>query len=155
MACTNEQYLESSRLRKRLLLVYQKYNIPGEYEDFYQSYCIHILEGKGQSQTLDQYAIDFLRSKLGRNVDAKKALVGAVEFDDFMKSDLDYGENQVMCEQIVDRFKGSRRIILILRWKYGFSEKEIAYLFNVSDSRISQTFNELKKEFKCEYEGIY
>lgn len=61
-------YLLCKELRKRLHIEFKKLPLPppAAFEDFYHDYCVHRLEGKGKSQTLRQYAIDWLRKAYGK-----------------------------------------------------------------------------------------
>lgn len=142
-----EQYLQSPNLKRRLRYLHKRYRIIRPFDDFFQLYCLKIISGKCLSQTLDQFAIDVLRGEIGRN-GSKIIKCKALESYDF-PSDPDICAEIINLEEI-EKLRGVPRALVILISKYGFTLKEVGYLFKVSESRISQLLKQAKKELKHE-----
>lgn len=140
----NNEYLSSHDLKKRLRFVHRKFQIRYEFEDFYHDYVIHILEGHGQHQNLDQFAIDHIRQRLGR-YGQKIALRNALKLNiEEMAKEIDKSvisaEYIRVIKDLSESHTGRSRIMILLHYVYGFEKVEIAHLFNLHPSRVCQIF---------------
>lgn len=130
------KYLTSEKLRKNLHIAFKRFRIPGEFEDFEADYRLHILEGRGKKQTVQQFAIDWLRGEYGRSGD-KKPISQAIQIDDLnmeapeTKSDHDF-------EAMVKHLPVLDRIMLVLLIKYKFTQCEVADVLGMTKGRVCQ-----------------
>ena len=66
MDVTEANYL---KIKKRIRAGLMRYNLCHLAEDFTHDYFIHVLNGHGQHQTINQFIIDNLRKLTGRRKD--------------------------------------------------------------------------------------
>jgi hypothetical protein len=138
------EYLTSPKLKQRLYWNYLKYGIPGEFDDFLSEYQLRILEGKSGNQTLDQFTVDHIRSVLGR-AGQKCGLEAPKELNEnSLEGELDLAG--IHYREVLEKLSGMDRAIFILSYKYGFDQREIAEVFAVNESRISQMMPKLMQE---------
>lgn len=149
MSSSQEAYLLSDKLIKRLHLVHRSMNLPGEAEDFISDYRLAILEGKASKQTLDQFAIDYLRNKLGRT-GSKVALHNAGELLDEHAKSVDFIPSDEFIN-LRDQLSGLSRAVLVLIYKYGFDQLEIAEVFGCSECNVSLAKTKMLEEIRSFY----
>jgi DNA-directed RNA polymerase specialized sigma24 family protein len=124
------EYLLSPKLKKKLMRVWRRSKIGGEFEDYYHNYIVHILAGRGAKQTMDQYAIDELRKKLGRKGQKKVQEVELpLSLEVAKPADLLLRD----CERL---FKGKLRVVFSLKYIYGYTNKEIGDMVGRSEAAI-------------------
>lgn len=135
----NEEYLLSDSLIKKLRGSFNdRIFIPGAvFEDFYQDYVLHILEGRGVHQTVSQFTIDWARKVSGcqrkKRCDVldilnprKNEKVDELSFHDLIRE----------CLKKINT--GRHRKIFLLIYFYNFPLAKIAEMENVSRARIVQ-----------------
>lgn len=124
-------------------------------EDVRQEYELYRLEGKAKKQTATQFLIDYVRKHNGstRNVSSsKRPQNGFSQFDD------DIGVSVFELENRRDYFEYGKylnkedRIVFCLLFKWGFDETEVANIFGVSVSRISQRFKRIQERIRSKIE---
>lgn len=141
-ALTDKEYLGLRTLRRRLQSVFFKYSIPGDFEDFFSRYQADFLSGYRQHQRLEHFAIDYLREKLGysgHKASGELILEYKAELDD---QEEEYSHSLVEILREVSELKGKLRVIVGLSLIYGIRNDEIAFLFDVTGSRISHLVDE-------------
>lgn len=133
------------------------------WEDVSQEVITRRLEGKGKHQTVDQTVIDISRSRVGRKgspgynerikiaaaktLEPKAAKKLIAPADDFRLSD------RISVEQMFSCFKGNDRVILILHYKYGYDQVEIAYLYGVTKQYINEKLRLLENRLRRKVDG--
>lgn len=150
MRWSQEVYLTSPKLISRLKLCFKKFRIRGDFEDFYHDYVVHILMSKGQHQTLDQFSIDQIRKCIGRE-GKKKELFNALNAEDFIYTLEENPLNispayTIFVKDILKKYKGRIRAILMLHYVIGYDQSEISFLFGISAGRVSQIIKAAKGE---------
>lgn len=141
-----QKYLLDPKLKRRLRFLCRKFGKQQYFEDIYHDYVVHILEGRGQHQTLDQFFIDHSRKKKWCQRDTVKTpLPKFVSHDqhDFLKGK-SKTEDPFKLEPL-EALKGSERALAFLYFKYGMNQKELGELYQVSESRISQVLKDIKR----------
>jgi len=119
------KYLLQDKLRKRFKYLCSKYNKSQEFNDIYQEYCLNILEGKSQHQTLEQFFIDYSRRyKLIKNK--------TCEFIDDLHSGIEPLDEFANFKNITAHMPEDKRLILFLNFKYGITSAEIADMIGIS-----------------------
>lgn len=134
-----KEYLTSKKLQRRLKYICAKFGRIQDYEDVYQSYCVHILEGKGEKQTLDQFFIDYSRKNKWCARDLPAPLF--TEFEDY-KCNMHPVIELKEIDRISSLLSGTEKSIFKMFFKFDLLIKEIADVFDVCPSRISQIINE-------------
>ncbi|MDD0853026.1 hypothetical protein HBN50_07955 [Halobacteriovorax sp. GB3] len=137
------QYLLESNLEHRMKFVYLRFNVPGSFDDFFQEYRLTILDGRAKSQTLDQFAIDYLRKKLGRNGERRQESIVLEYFD---QQSIEFPLSSIETNKFISSLIGTERALFILRFQFGFTEAEMAHVFSITPSRISQVLNQILKK---------
>lgn len=143
---TKEKY---EKWRKRLAIFMARINRADEADDVLNAFCVSMLEGKSQHQTVDQFAIDYLRAssarKGERSYSARQELVFAhsvespglaseLGFDP--RRDVDARIDLERCAKLAG--KGIDADIFWLVYIEGFHANEIADHYQVTESRICQ-----------------
>lgn len=142
---TNEQAKEFSRRAK---ISAGKYGFTEHAEDIAQDVLLHFSSGKGRHQTIDQAVLDAIRRDFGRpgtpNFDQRQCFNSPERLDDPDCSitdrhlEIESGELRGDFERLTQGLKGIERACIILKFKWGFTQKEISDCFGVTESRISQ-----------------
>jgi RNA polymerase sigma factor (sigma-70 family) len=149
-----------NKLRKRAIISAGKYGFSEHAEDIAQEVLLHFIEGRGQSQTIDQAVVDCIRKRFGRpghpGATAKYALATAesIETDDGQRDfaapvrESEFTE----CERDLERagrlFKGVDAMIFQMRFREEMLQDEIAKILGVTESRVCQRINRIQKELK-------
>jgi DNA-directed RNA polymerase specialized sigma24 family protein len=135
------EYLASPNLKKRLNYLCKKYGKGDEVDDVFQEYCLYILDGKSNHQTLEQFFIDYSRrhhwtknlrfQEVYENTEAQeeKEEVEKIEFEKILT--------------------GTKRAIFVMHSILELETKDIALAFDVSTSRVHQVLREIKKEIRA------
>lgn len=126
------KFLVSKKLEKRMKTIFFRSVNIGEFDDFLSDYRLHLLEGFGHRQTLDQFRIDWIRKKCGRN--GSKIIYESELFEKDISVRDSCGDDYDNC---VSKLLGYERTIFILSFKYGLTLKEIGDVFALSESRVS------------------
>ena len=143
------EYLCLKTLKRRLQFVFIKFKISGDFDDFFQTYCLEYYAGLHQGQTLDQFAIDYLRKLIGRN--GKKAHQELVmEFDAQRDSASSEEEKHSVADlkAEINKLEGRHRTIAGLFLLYGFSTSELAFLLDVTESRVHQIVTDITHKIR-------
>lgn len=155
--------LTEQRIKKlsiRLRGIAKKYGI-WDYEGFTNDYFVNILSGKGQKQTLNQFAIDWLRSRLGRpSVVSEKTTRMKALFHCAASMSLDSGDTmevsvsdssyeRMKWEEIFQELQitGRQRGMLLLSID-GYKMYEIAERYLVTESRVSQVLTSVRAKIQ-------
>jgi hypothetical protein len=120
--------------------------------DAAQDYAVHLLEGKGQHQTTDQFCIDYLRKRSGhrrtRHYEMRKSLLNPAGMDVVSPSEFSTTDPSVAIESKDELIKllsfvsdPKERDMLILRMQ-GDTCGEIAKKYRVTESRVWQIVEE-------------
>lgn len=149
-------------LKKRIEIASYKYGLRGEdIQDAAQEILLRLHEGKHKHSTVDQMLIDYLRTQSGRkgtvSYDTRKALVkpqrlqpdnksdrGFIDRDQFR--DLEYGVDVGIYARLVNG--ETDKVIFKLLYKWGFCATEIADIFDVDPSRISQRIKRIQESIQ-------
>ena len=142
----NEESIK--KLTKRIQISSTKFGFGHVSSEIVQTILLRMLEGKHQHSTIDQAVIDYLRSEYGdKRVGGyaeRQSLNNACSYeqddiDRFMQHDLgrELAARRDFSGHLV--WLGSKdRAITGLFYRWGLSEAEIADLFGVTESRVSQ-----------------
>jgi len=129
------------KLESRVKLVANRYRGVVDPDDLFQEIMFSFYRKGKPGQTIDQAAIDCLRSMYGRK-DTPKCERSRLERNYKQYYDRVYGKvtetDSGDFYRYADLFKGRDRVVMILHFKWGFNNVEIAECFGVSDSRVSQ-----------------
>lgn len=134
---STKEYLNLKSLDKRLRYVHGKFNLPGTVEDFISNYHTEFLSGYRQHQTLDQYAIDYLRTKIGRTgfkMDSEVVMEYVASRDE--GSSDQYSHSLIDLIDEINQLKGKMRVIIGLHLIFGLKQEEIAFLFGLTPGAI-------------------
>lgn len=127
-------WLLSSELKNKIKSCCRKVHKLQEFEDVYQAYCLHILEGKGKKQSVNQFFKDYSLSQKWYRRDKKENIFMPLkDWDSEIKN-----KNFEISEDVLEKLSLDCRIILLLKYKWGFTAKEIAELYGFTPSYISQ-----------------
>jgi|GEM_PF-4976727 len=143
-------------IKGRIQASLQKFGFISDTDDCTQEYCLYMLEGKAQHQTIDQFVIDYLRRTRGdkrvrshtqrQNFENADSIgTGAYEpaHHGYMGS---YLETRIDCigslRSITNR---TDREMSQLFYHYGYNEAEIADHYKVSISRVCQRLTRVQK----------
>lgn len=135
------KFLVSKKLEKRMKTIFFRSVNIGEFDDFLSDYRLHLLEGFGHHQTLDQFRIDWIRKKCGRN--GSKVIYETALYE---KNTLVYDSCVDEYDDCVSRLFGYERAIFILSFKHGLTLKEIGDVFTLSESRVSLLMKNLGRK---------
>lgn len=140
------RYLTSNKLKKRLLYICNKFGKQDLFEDIYHDYILHILEGYGQHQTLDQFFLDYSRKKKWINQSCEKNILQFCEFDEsFIAPATD---SCPFLYEHLGKLKGTERAIAVCHYKYNLQLQELADIFGVDPSRISHLMGPIREKLK-------
>lgn len=141
---------EAKEIVRRAKSVARMFGYQNEADDFAQyAAFIALTRGSFQYKTL---LIDFLRLKYGatgKNTAAKSPrkiprnnIVAIEECADNLSS-FDESLTEI---PLGDEWNATERALIILSGIYGLEHKEIGYVFNVSECRVSQIFQAIKRK---------
>lgn len=152
------EYLQNPETVRRLKYVFYKVlKRKNDFEDFYHDYVVHILEGKGSSQTLDQFGIEWLREKTFYNRD-KKSAPQFCSFDllkNFNEAEVDDETYRELILDLAKKYSGRYRMVIFLYYLHGMNHKELGFLLNITESRISQILSTIKSGKRLKNRGEY
>lgn len=142
----NYKYLTSNKLKQRLLYICNKFGRGDLFEDIYHDYVIHILEGYGQHQTLDQFFLDYSRKKKWVTSNGRSKVIHMCEIQ----------ENEItptvdtcpFLYEYLDKLKGTERALAVCHYKYNIRLRELADIFGADPSRISQIMKMTRDKLK-------
>ncbi len=145
-----DKYITDEQTIQRLRYVYfKKLKRSDDFEDFYQDYAVNILEGKGAHQTIDYFAIDWLREKTFYN---RKLKIAPKFFELNPSFDFRKAENSHLSEayrelviDLANKHVGRTRIIVFLHYLFGLNLSEIGDVLNVTESRVSQLLTKIRE----------
>lgn len=161
------------KLSKRIRTSYSRITkSTGGADDCVQEVLCRMFEGKHQHSTIDQCVIDYLRTDTGRKgapgYTSRLNLINADTIgprSDDESDGLDYGRvgfdpgasegiegfDWVRC--VTRGLSRDEKIIVSLKANWGFREIEIANLFGVSESRISQRVKRIQERISARIEA--
>jgi len=128
-------------------------------DDCAQEIITRLLEGRHKHATIDQAVIDYLRQH--RNLKGFRSRFKKQdypvthsyeqgEFDNFIGSDFGGDvDSRIDFDRLANRLRGFERCVTILHYKDDLSEKEIGYYFGVTESRVSQWLQRIKKRLSA------
>jgi len=122
-------------------------------EDIAQEVLLKFCEGRGQHQTIDQAVGDLIRGKyrvlgFSRNEHRRQRLrMVPVEDARGVAAPEAIGRD---FENIIGSLQGLERVMVKLRYEWGFTAREIADCFGVTESRISQRLKGIQKGLSLE-----
>lgn len=151
---SDEQY-EAWRVRMGIIM--EKLGRANEAEDALNEFCAGALEGKHQHQTLDQFAIDYLRKRSGRKGSRgyleRQELQRAASIEQTVlgnqlgidsRRDVDA---RLDLERVRDSLKEPRdKLIFQLYHIEGFTMKEIGEELDLSEARVDQLLSKSERE---------
>ena len=141
-------YLTSPKLVRRIKYLAARFGKMEFWEDIYHSYCVAILEGKSQNQTLDQFFIDHSR-KEGWCRKEGKLIAQIVEYADYKMSLEEFTQMELYeIERVSSLLSGYEKTIFKLFFKYDLLQEEIGDCFGVEASRVSQIIKGSIKRIK-------
>lgn len=141
---TDAEYLGLKTLEKRLRCIFYSYNVPGSFEDFFSTYNLEYRIGLHQHQRLEHYAIDYIRSKLGstgRKSDSAKVLEYKESMDAATEEEHTNSLIDLKCE--ISKLEGRHRVIAGLMLIHCLNSEEIAFLMDLTPSRISHMIHDI------------
>lgn len=135
----------AKRLRKRAVLSAARMGFSQQSEDLAHDAILEWLEGRGQHQTVDQAIIDAVRRTFGRpgfpghelrrNLEQRAKSLDAVARIPSRSINRDSADD---FERLIKPLSSIDRAIVCLNYVWGFKEIEIAAIFGVTESRVSQ-----------------
>lgn len=143
------------KLIRRYRAIAYGYGFKRDAEDIAQEAVLGALENPQWKQTPRQRVVDAIRKLYGRDVghgipNPLQCRVGGENEEKILESLTQCREedrdNRHRIKQVVDSITGEDRAIFVLKHVWGFSEKEIGYCFNVSESRVSQRLKRVEEE---------
>lgn len=148
----------TKKIEKRLRIVARKYGF--EPDDFVQQWHLNILEGKSKKQTLDQFAIDQLRKKIGRfdspNQEVRQNLHSAFSLTDPENKNIDIA---IDCRttafdmaQILDSLYFEERAVLCFVI-LGYNVSEISIMLGVSPGTIGKYLKKAQNKARDIYDN--
>lgn len=145
-------------VRKRAIYSAHKFGFGELAEDIAQEVVLDFLEGRSESSTVDQVAIDVIRRRFGRpgtpNFESRKSLrlaqsivtedgeetIGACDSElAGMRGDIERG---LRCLSPVER------LIFELSHIFGMKQKEVADELGVTESRVSQRLTQIESKLR-------
>lgn len=144
------------KVSKRIRYAFSKFSKGiGNEDECVQEILCRMLEGKGEHRTVDQFTIDYLRTITGRKgVASYSARQNLERADSVEPGDLervlpmDIRGNRANGLDLDEcaRYSGDQidRACLKLYFRWGLDEVEIANLFGVSPSRVSQRIKRIQ-----------
>lgn len=130
------------KLHKSALISAKKFGFYEARFDIAQEVVSKIAEGKGKHQTVDQAVIDIIRKNYGRpgtpGFKRKHALQNASRHTGKEGSTKLRQEEGNEFHYLLQMLHGIERAVICLIFQWGFSVKEVAYVFGFSKSRASQ-----------------
>lgn len=140
----------AEKFRKRAEYAATRMGFERDREEISQEVLCRMLEGKHQHSTIDQAVIDVIRKRFGRTgtpgYDKKHALAKSLQAGDGLENlESTIGNNdgtslddRLDIKRAIIEFRGRQRAIIVLRFIWGMNEIEIADIFGVTESRVSQ-----------------
>lgn len=135
----------AARLRKRAVLSAARMGFTEQSEDFAHDAILEWLEGGGQHQTVDQAVIDAVRRAYGRpglpGHQLRRNLEQRPKRMDALARLPGHSVNRDSVhdfERLIQPLGSVDRAIVCLNYVWGFKEIEIAAIFGITESRISQ-----------------
>lgn len=159
--CTKKQIEEIffkskkwNELSKRLTFICRKYNKFQFSEDIINSYALHLLEEKGNNQTLEQFFMDYSKKVRwyvrGKDIEEKKELTKAAPLH-LCKPNAFY-EQGINPNLYFDIKRIKLRYALVIKLKiYGFFLTEIGEVLGIAPSNVSTMLKNIKENNKCIY----
>lgn len=155
-------YAEYRRLRDRVAFIARRSGQLQESEDFTHEILLQRYRGVGKHQTVDQSYIDALRRIGWGTRGGRSGYSGYVHSLDscqdsktFRSEIANTATNIPFSTDILSDFKvlieglpQILRVITILIYVWGFTEKEVGHCLGVSDSRVSQRLREVEKRIQ-------
>lgn len=139
----------AARLRKRAVLSAARMGFTEQSEDFAHDAILEWLEGGGQHQTVDQAVIDAVRRAYGRpGLPGHELRRNLEQRTKSMDALADLPSHSVSrdsvhdFERLIQPLGSVDRAIVCLNYVWGFKEIEIAALFGITESRISQRLSQ-------------
>ena len=134
----------------------KKFGFVSHTEDCTQEYCVYMLEGKAQHQTIDQFVIDYLRRTRGdkrlRSYSQIKNFENANPIGAGTHEHAHHGYMGLHLDTRIDVLRNIRRIknrtdreMSLLYFHYGYNEAEIADHYQITSSRVSQRLARVQK----------
>lgn len=149
------------KFRKRAQCSAARYGFKRDREEIAQEVLLQMCRSPNRGATVDQLVIDVIRERYGRprtpGFDRKHALALAVQTGEGSQPiertaiagngiSLD---DRLDFERMVERLGATdERAFALLRWRHDFTEKEIGYLFGVSESRICQRLTAIQERLR-------
>jgi len=150
------------KYRRRALFVAKKYKFPYQIAlEFSQDYLLMLHEKKWR-QTAEQAAIDFIRKRLGRSrnsgsncgqvlsAEARTNSSFTQRSSSYRRATESYSRAfgiNIHIEDYFKRVKPMKRAVYLLSTLYGFTQKEIAFIFCITEGRVCQILKEIN-DFK-------
>lgn len=146
---TNEEILKIAKRAKNVAI---KRGYPELADDFSQEIVVHYLSGKGRHQTVDQFFIDYLRSRYGDSRNGRNRVGNAAERNyielDEVRNLADHSGDDKSDRNSAHYFTGKELTLYHLYFEEQMREAHIGALFGVTESRISQMLNPMKKKIQ-------
>ena len=130
-------WLLSDRLKNKIKLQCLKVYRLQEFDDAYQAYCLHILEGKGKKQSITQFFKDYSLAQKWYRRDGMEFQFMPIDSWDIRDWEIVEPKKEIS-EDLLKKLSLDSRIILMLRCKWGFTTDEIAEVYGLTPSYISQ-----------------
>ncbi len=136
---------DAARFRKRAVFSAARKGFAQHSEDLAHDALLSWLEGHGKHQTVDQAVGDAIRGAFGRpgtpghelrgNLEQRAESLDALAYRAVPSIDRD---SLTDFERLIKPLESIDRSIVCLRFIWGFNEIEIANLFGITESRVSQ-----------------
>lgn len=143
-----------AKTRKRIEAAITRLGFERYAEDAAQEFFCRVLEGKSQHQTVDQFAVDYLRGRVG---DSRTGLFAQRKNHEYANSYEQGGYDRAISShngkslddrldllRMVDLLGGRDKQIAIERFIGGMSEAEIAHHHKITESRICQILQRIQ-----------
>ena len=122
-----------------------------EAQDFAQTATISIVGGR--KATMEQLYTDYLRSVAGDVRHPNSMMNKTSHYGDMVEIENMLPNHPTGAEAcdfgaMIQTTKGEERAMLVLKYQWDLTEKEIGYCLGVSEGRISQRLTEIKKKLK-------
>jgi DNA-binding CsgD family transcriptional regulator len=142
--------------RRRMAIVMARLGRESESEDCLNAFCVSMLEGKSKHQTLDQFAIDYLRTSSGvkgsSGYDQRQRLLTPNPIDETI-SRSEYGfdprrdvDTRIDLERCRGLVKGARNRFVFQAYHFeGATMREIGEELAITESRAGQILSNAEK----------
>lgn len=109
-----------------------------------------LFASRGRGQTVEQAYVETIRKLFGRTkgygskrgIDPKTERKEIELKPEFMEPVIPSLDSFIFIDQLADKLEGRERIVFLLRFKEGWPNKEIAYLFGVTEGRACHYLTE-------------